>query len=70
MSILPAMGDIGGGGVRERRRGRKGGGGSRGGRMSQGGPGKRGGLGSGFESPDLERPGRQLHQQGLSDLRP
>jgi len=37
--------------------------------MSQSGPGKRGGLGSGFESPDLDRPGRQLHQQGLSEAR-
>ena len=27
------------------------------------------GLRSGFESPDLERPGRQLHQQGLSEAR-
>jgi len=27
------------------------------------------GLKSGFESPDLDRPGRQLHQQGLSEAR-
>ena len=27
------------------------------------------GLGSGFEPPDLDRPGRQLHQQGLSEAR-
>ena len=27
------------------------------------------GLRSGFESPDLDRPGRQLHQQGLCEAR-
>ena len=27
------------------------------------------GLGSGFEPPDLDRPGRQLHQQGLCEAR-
>ena len=27
------------------------------------------GLKSGFESPDLSRPGRQLHQQGLGEAR-
>ena len=27
------------------------------------------GLRSGFETPYLERPGRQLHQQGLSETR-
>ena len=32
-------------------------------------PGAHLGLGSGFESPNLERPGRQLHQQGLGETR-
>jgi len=27
------------------------------------------GLNRGFESPDLDRPGRQLHQQGLSEAK-
>ena len=27
------------------------------------------GLRSGFDSPDLDRPGRQLHQQGLGEAR-
>ena len=33
------------------------------------GAGGRLGLGSGFDPPDLDRPGRQLHQQGLCEAR-